>query len=176
MRSKHLGVAVLVVAAASCITACVGMGSVGQAKHAGGASIPRVLAPRSCSTADRLLKHALVSHGYYTMCGPASAVIRVKGTSYAIHGGNCADGVRLYFGVLGPGSAPHRGFFIDLAHKRAGAVDVTDGEVEFVPGVRAALSGTALVKPGPTRGTFDVYGRSASGPTGSKFTGSWTCS
>ena len=81
-----------------------------------------------------------------------------------------------YFGVLGPGSAPHRGFWIDLAHNRAGAVDVTDGEVEFVPGVRVALSGTALVKPGLKRGTFNVFGRSASGPTGGKFTGSWTCS
>jgi hypothetical protein len=168
MRSKQFGVAILVVVTVACTAAGIGMGSVGQATHA------QAPGPRSCGPAARLLKHALVSHGYLTMCGPASGVIRFKGTSYAIHGGLCSDG-RIYFGVLGLGSAPHKGFFIDLTHLRAGAVGVSDGEVEIVPGIRVALSGTALVKPSLKQGTFSVFGRSGSGRTGSTFTGSWNC-
>jgi hypothetical protein len=176
MRSRQLGVAILALATAVCTAAGIGMGSVGQTTHAGATPSPQTPGPRSCSVADRLLKHALASHGYVTMCGPASGVIRFNATSYAIHGGFCADGVRLYFGVLGPGSAPHRGFLLDLAHLRAGAVGVTDGEVEIVPGIRFALTGTAVVKPDLTQGTFKVFGRSGSQRTGRTFTGSWTCS
>lgn len=134
-----------------------------------------VVGPSSCPT-HGLLTHVIVRNGYRTMCGLASGVISLNGASYTLRGGFCDHG-RMGFGVLGPGSAPHRGLFIVLAHDRAGAVDVIDGEVELVPGIRVALSGTAVVEPRLRRGTFKVFGRAGLGtrPTGSRFTGSWNC-
>jgi hypothetical protein len=138
------------------------------------AAASREVGPRSCSTVDRRQQRVLVRNGYYTRCGPASAVLTFERRSYAIRGGFCTDG-RMSFGVSGAGSASHRGFAIILASNRSGGVPVIDGEVEFVPGIRVALSGTAIVRRGLKRGTFRVYGRSGTRPTGSKFTGSWNC-
>lgn len=141
----------------------------------GGATVG-VVGPSSCPT-HGVSTHVIVRNGYRTLCGLASGVISLNGVSYTLRGGFCDNG-RLGFGVLGAGSAPHRGLYIVLAHDRAGAVDVIDGEVELIPGIRVALSGTAVVAPSLRRGTFKVFGRagrSGTRPTGSRFTGSWNC-
>ncbi len=141
------------------------------------APLSGVVGPGSCPARLAVGQHGILRQGWETACGPGRALVTFKGVSYAIHGGYCTDG-RLGFGILGNGSAPHRGFAIVLAHNRAGVVNVIDGEVEFVPGVRVALSGTAVVEPGLKRGTFKVFGRggpNGTTPTGSRFTGSWDC-
>jgi hypothetical protein len=82
----------------------------------------------------------------------------------------------LDFGVYSPRATPHLGFGLRFDASRAGIVNVVDGELEMVPGIRVALSGTAHVDPGFRSGTFSVYGRGAGGRhTGGTFTGGWTC-
>jgi hypothetical protein len=44
-----------------------------------------------------------------------------------------------------------------------------------VPGIRVAASGTVLVNEALKGGSFFLYGRDASGPTGVTLTGTWTC-
>jgi hypothetical protein len=132
--------------------------------------------PRACP-AGRSLPHALVRDGYQTMCGTARVVVVSERASYTIRRGYCTH-ARITFGVLGSGSAAHRGFAIVFAQNRAGVVLVIDGEAEFVPGIRVALSGTAVVAPGLKNGTFKVFGRggrSGRTLTGRTFTGSWNC-
>jgi hypothetical protein len=133
--------------------------------------------PDTCP-AGRVVTHGLWHNGYSTLCGPAHVVVVTsKGTSYAIRGGFCSGG-HLGFGTFGNGSAPHHGFAIVLARNRAGPVKVIDGEAEFVPGVRVALSGRAVVAHGLRTGTFKVFGRGGSTGTtrtGATFTGSWNC-
>jgi hypothetical protein len=82
----------------------------------------------------------------------------------------------LDFGVLEPGRRPHKGLSLVLRPgDRPGHVAVVDGQLELVPGVRVAPSGTAIVSEGLAGGTFALFGRSAGGSTGSVFTGAWTC-
>jgi hypothetical protein len=57
---------------------------------------------------------------------------------------------------------------------RPGPVTIDDSEIE-VPGIRVAASGTVIVGKGLKGGSFFLYGRDASGPTGVTVTGSWTC-
>ena len=139
--------------------------------------LSEAVGPGSCPAHLKVGQHAILRHGWLRACGPGTALVMFKGVSYSIHGGSCTDG-RVYFGIVGPGSAPHRGFWIVLARKGAAAVNVIDGEVELVPGIRVALSGRAVVEPGLKRGTFTVFGRAGPNgttPTGSHFTGSWNC-
>ena len=41
--------------------------------------------------------------------------------------------------------------------------------------MRVAASGTVILGKGLRGGTFTVYGRTASGPTGVRLSGSWHC-
>ena len=84
----------------------------------------------------------------------------------------------LGFGVTTPRAVPHKGLFLMLEPgNRPGRVRIIDGQLDLVPGIRVALSGTAVVDRGLRSGTFWVYGRVwANIPSGGRFTGSWTCS
>jgi hypothetical protein len=82
---RSVGVAIVLLATASGIAAAIGT-AIDQPAYGGLVSIPRGFGPRSCSATARPSKHALVSHGYYTMCGPADGVIRSKGTAYETAG------------------------------------------------------------------------------------------
>jgi hypothetical protein len=57
---------------------------------------------------------------------------------------------------------------------RPGPVTIDDSEIE-IPGIRVAASGTVTVGKRLRGGTFNLYGRDASGPTGVNVTGTWTC-
>ena len=167
MRSRHLP---------GLVISAVIIGLV-AATAAFAATESAVVGPGACPAHLKVGQHAILRHGWERVCGPGSALVSFKGVSYSVHGGYCSDG-RVDFGISGPGSTPHRGFWIVLAHHGAGAVKVVDGEVELVPGIRVALSGTAVVEPGLKGGTFKVFGRGGSNgttPTGSRFTGSWNC-
>ena len=138
---------------------------------------PLFVGQGSCPAHLKVGQHAILRHGWVTACGPGSALVTFKGVSYAVHGGSCTAG-RAASALLGLAAHRTGGFWIVLADKRAGAVNVIDGEVEIVPGIRVALSGAAVVEPSLERGTFKVFGRggpNGNTPTGSRFTGSWNC-
>ena len=80
------------------------------------------------------------------------------------------------FGVVTHRPLAHRGLLLVLRPGyRSGRVSVIDGQLELVPGIRVAISGAAVVTMGRDGGTFTLFGRSAAGPTGSRFTGTRTC-
>jgi hypothetical protein len=149
-----------------------------------------VSTPRpTCSAADtRAHKTRVVGRGAHhapldlRYCGPARGVIDLDGRSYAIRGGWCRH-VRNGPGenensvaiglIANPPAAPGRGISLRLP-LRAGRIRIDDSEFE-VPGRRVAASGIVTVGTRLTSGTFNVYGRTAAGPTGIKLIGSWTC-
>jgi hypothetical protein len=53
-------------------------------------------------------------------------------------------------------------------------VQIDDSEIE-VAGTRVGASGTVLVGERLKGGSFFLYGRTASGPTGITLAGTWTC-
>lgn len=123
---------------------------------------------------------------YFRFCGPARAVVYMNGRSYRIGGGHCyplrssrttrrrLTEIAVGFITNAP-AAPGRG--IDLPHLEAtqrGPVQIDDSEIE-VAGTRVAASGTVLVGTGLKSGSFFLYGRDASGPTGVTLAGTWTC-
>jgi hypothetical protein len=128
--------------------------------------------PPQCSTNPPL--RTAQRRGFTVFCGPGSAVVWSKGVWHTIKGSGCTDG-RLAFGVWSQRRTPHEGLYIVLDSLRAGTVDMIDGGIELIPGTRTALSGTANVEPGLTRGTFNVYGPNGSGADGSRFIGAWNC-
>jgi hypothetical protein len=116
--------------------------------------------------------------------GSARVVVIARGVTYVIQGGlgGCSRPLGnpplrwIGAGSFTPLAKRHKGASVVLSPgDRAGRVKVIDGQLELVPGIRVALSGTAVVSSGLNAGTFKVYGRTANGPTGSWFTGSWTC-
>ncbi len=139
--------------------------------------------PPQCAAADVREGKVVRGNGVLAACGPARVIVRARGVSYVIQGGVCfppqGDNPAkrwLMFGAFTPLAKPHRGLGLVLRPgNRAGRVSVIDGELQLVPGIRVALSGAAVVKSGLNSGTFTVYGRWAKRPTGSWFTGSWTC-
>jgi hypothetical protein len=115
--------------------------------------------------------------GWWVQCGPASAVVTVRGVTHTIPHGACnGHGGRPDFGIYSQSSKPHIGFGLRLDTVRAGAVKVIDGELDVVPGFRVALSGTAHLARGLRSGTFSVHARGAdSRLAGHMITGRWTC-
>jgi len=55
-----------------------------------------------------------------------------------------------------------------------GPVQIDDSEIE-VAGTRVAASGTVLSGERLKGGSFFLYGRTASGPTGITLAGTWSC-
>jgi hypothetical protein len=138
---------------------------------------------QNCTAADAREGKVLRQHNVMRSCGLARVIVRAGGRFYVIRGGVCFapqgdDPAErwLMFGVFTPLAQPHSGLgLVVRPGDRAGRVSVIDGELQLVPGVRVALSGSAVVGSGLGRGTFSVYGRSAKGLTGGRFTGSWSC-
>jgi hypothetical protein len=157
-------------------------------------------APPKCSAADTRREAVLTSPltgdpVYIRACGRARATVRVNdGQPYLIRGGFCVPHEKarrskkskrralqgFYIGVLsnppgepsGAAAVPFLGSTTPVT--RPGRVTIDDSEFE-VPGIRVAASGTVTVGRLLRGGTFNLYGRDASGPTGVKVTGSWTC-
>jgi hypothetical protein len=110
-------------------------------------------------------------------------VVYLNGTTYRIRGGHCYPVqpsrtkrrllAEIEIGLIrNPAAAPGRG--ISLPHLEAtqpGPLSIDDSEIE-AGGMRVAASGTAK---GLKSGTFSLYGRDASRPTGVTPTGNWTC-
>jgi hypothetical protein len=154
-------------------------------------------APPRCSAADTR-RNALLhvddpANGqplYLRYCGPARAVVYLKGKSYRIQGGYCIppkrstgtkkprrrlDGIAIGLITNAP-ALPGRGvaFFWEPPVARGGPISIDDSEIE-VAGTRVAASGTVVVRERLTGGWFSLYGRDGSGPTGPLVSGSWTC-
>jgi|SRR4249919_2250423 len=144
--------------------------------------------PPRCSAADTRRNAFLWNSLYSRFCGPARAVVHLNGKTYRIRGGHCLprrsprtktkrrrlNGMEI--GLLADSPAP-AGRGISLIHWMATQprpVTIEDSEIE-VPGTRVAASGTIIVGKGLKGGTFSLYSRDASGPTGVTLTGSWTC-
>ena len=110
----------------------------------------------------------------------------LNGTTYRIRDGHCYPLrssrttrrllTEIAIGLIrDPPAAPGQGiWFVRLQATRPGPVSIDDSEIE-VPGIRVAGSGTILVNEGLKGGSFFLYGRDASGPTGVTLTGTWTC-
>jgi hypothetical protein len=132
-------------------------------------------APPQCSSADNS-KHAWLhvptpglpgGHPLYVrFCGPARAVVRVRGKTFDIRGGSCDDtsgyetiGIGLHAFARAPTAS-----YVAYASSTAPAVFVQ------LPGIRSAM-GQALTTGNPIRsGTFLGHFRD-----GTPFSGSWTC-
>ncbi len=124
---------------------------------------------------------------YIRFCGPARALVRVNGRAYRVQGGRCYRGpgtqasTRTLTGigiglVVNEPARPGLGvtFFWVPPSTHAGLVKIDDSEIE-VPGRRVAASGSVIVAKSLNGGSFRLYGRTASGPTGDRVTGTWTC-
>ena len=144
----------------------------------------------TCTAKDKRLSHLALEDGYYLACGPGSAVVRVKGTTYRIKGSRCfrgPTGARLYFGVFNSSNppqplSPQDGFtlMLERRHAQPAVADVVDGGINLVTSTNMVLSGTpsgtAHLAVGLKRGTFAGVGRGRSGNLhGVRFTGSWNC-
>jgi hypothetical protein len=118
---------------------------------------------------------AVERRGFTVFCGRGSAVVWSKGGWHVVKGSACtAD--HLEFGVWSQSPVPHEGFGIVLTSiDHAGNANVIDGEIQLIPGTRTALSGSVVIEPGLSSGTFNVYGRNGSAPDGSRFIGAWNC-
>ena len=139
-----------------------------------------VVVPRHCTAVDTRQRAVLITgnqpggHAYTRICGPARAVVRVRGTSYAIQGGSCAqvsDPRRwIYFGLIQSGGLPGaRGLSLVLEPgNRPGRVKIIDSIVQ-VEGLDLAPRGTAVLSDDLKSGTF--VGKWA----GTRVSGSWNC-
>jgi hypothetical protein len=147
--------------------------------------------PPLCSASDgrrsaTLQVPALGSTEAMRFCGPASASIRLNGKRYRIEGGHCFYGRPPYkrtilsgvaIGLItNPPKRPGLGIslFWDPPVTRAGSLVIDDSEIEL-NGMRIAASGQVYVAGGLRAGSFRLYGRDASGLTGPRLRGSWTC-
>jgi hypothetical protein len=125
---------------------------------------------------------------YERFCGPARAVVYLNGRTYRIQGGHCFP-VRsprtrmkrrlltdITIGLFSePPAAPGRGIWLPhFAATQPGPVQIDDSAIDLA-GMRLAASGTVLVGEGLKGGSFFLYDRTASGPTGITLTGTWTC-
>ncbi len=140
-----------------------------------------VAVPRNCTTVDTrqraVLSIGVDSNGgpaYTRFCGPARAVVKVRGVSYQINGGHCgqhSDPTRwVWFGLIKNGDRPGaRGLSLVLEPGNvAGSVKITDSIVQ-VAGLDLAPGGTAVVGDGLKSGTF------VGAWNGTRVTGSWVC-
>jgi hypothetical protein len=192
-RQRNWAAALLIAAAGAAVL--IGFGGHGGggstaalADGSGGGSKARTAspAPPRCSAADTRRTATLLVDGgvhnsplYIRSCGPAQAVIDLNGQSYPIRGGYCRPasvrGTELVsIGLLANApAAPGRGIALTLP-TRSGPTRINDSEFE-VPGRRVEASGTVILGKGLKGGTFTLYGRTASGPTGVRLSGSWAC-
>jgi hypothetical protein len=113
--------------------------------------------------------------------------MRVNGRAYRVQGGSCRRGLRTQArtrGLMGVGigliaNQPARpglgvNFFWVPPSTHAELVAIDDSEIE-VPGRRVAASGSVTVAESLNSGSFRLYGRTESGLTGDRVTGTWTC-
>lgn len=156
---------------------------------------PVSLTPPRCSPTDTKQQKTLTEPEprtgqlpiYFRFCGPARARVRVNGRAYDIQGGFCYRGpgaqaskrklMGIGIGLIANKPArPGFGvtFFWVPPSTDAALVAIDDSEIE-VPGRRVAASGSATVAKSLNSGSFRLYGRTESGLTGDRVTGTWTC-
>src|SRR3954447_6381989 len=146
--------------------------------NAASPTIPR------CTARDTQLNTTHSVSAYIRFCGAARGIVYLNDESYAVRGGHC-DPVEsprnkrrlltdITIGWLSePPAAPGQGIWLPhLQATRPGPVQLNDSEIE-VAGTRVAASGTVLVGAGLRSGSFFLYGRDASGPTGVTLAGTW---
>jgi hypothetical protein len=149
--------------------------------------------PPRCSATDTAVEKILstpeMSPGqgpaYIRFCGIARAFFRVNGRPYRVQGGHCFRGARpnrRRLSGVGIGFITNRPappgmgitFFWLPSSAHADVIKIDDSEIE-VPRRRIAASGTIVVAEDLNSGSFNLHGRTASGPTGDRVTGRWTC-
>ena len=143
--------------------------------------------PPTCTARDKASKTLVHRGGYALACGPGSATVIVKRTTYRIKGSRCflrADGARLYFGAV-KWDNPHLRARDSLSlvllrrHGQPGVATVADGMLTLVTRAGTVLSGTPFGKAhlllGLKRGTFTIFEHVRNGQTGRRFTGNWNC-
>ena len=146
------------------------------------ASSGDVAVPRKCTLADTreraILQTAIdpTSGGpaYMRFCGPAHAVVRVRGVSYAINGGSCGHAYSqtrwVYFGLITNGANAGAKGLSRVLHpaNKDGRADIVDSIVQ-VAGLNLAPRGIAVqsnqLKAGTFSGIWD----------GTHVRGSWRC-
>jgi hypothetical protein len=142
--------------------------------------------PPRCSASDTRRNATHFEAPYSRFCGPARGVVYLNGETYTIRGGHCYPRqaprkkrrrlTDITIGLFGdPPATPGRGIWLPhLLMTHPGLAHIDDSEIE-VPGMRVGGSGTVIVRNGLKDGSFFLYGRDASGPTGVIVTGTWTC-
>ena len=142
--------------------------------------------PPRCTAGDARRNATHFEAPYSRFCGPARGVVYLNGETYTIRGGHCHPRqaprkkrrllTHVTIGLISdPPAAPGRGISIpNLQVTRPGPVQIDDSEIE-VADTRVAASGTVLVGTGLKSGSFFLYGRDATGPTGVTLAGTWTC-
>jgi hypothetical protein len=142
--------------------------------------------PPRCSASDTRRNATHFEAPYSRFCGPARGVVYLNGETYTIRGGHCYPRqaprkkrrllTDVTIGLISDApAAPGRGIWIPhLQVTRPGPVQIDDSEIE-VADTRVGASGTVLVGERLKGGSFFLYGRTASGPTGIALAGTWTC-
>jgi len=142
-----------------------------------------VTAPRDCTAVETRQRAVLTTEdptdasgapAYFRYCGPAHAVVRVRGISYAISGGFCGHRYSqtrwLFFGLTVNGNRPGaKGLSLVLQPaNKDGRANIGDSIVQ-VGGLDLAPRGTAVQRNGLRAGTFSGVWK------GTHVSGSWVC-
>jgi hypothetical protein len=142
--------------------------------------------PPRCTVGDTRRNATHFEAPYSRFCGPARGVVYLDGKTYTIRGGHCNPRqsprkkrrllTDITIGLIADEpAAPGRGIWLPhLQATRPGPVQIDDSEIEMAD-TRVAASGTVLIGTGLKSGSFFLYGRDASGPTGVTLVGTWTC-
>ena len=147
--------------------------------------------PPACSPQQTQQQVTLTTGAYSTggdsyerFCGPGVLTITPTGggRSMTIRGGRCGRirvYRRVYFGLMSNGSlSPELGRGASLVLEpgnRSGRVKVIDGRLQPLA-VEVGLTGSAMVAPDLSSGTFSVVTRGGLGPGPNKaYTGNWKC-
>jgi hypothetical protein len=142
-----------------------------------------VTVPRHCTALETRQRAVLTTEdttdgsgapAYFRYCGHAHAVVRVRGTSYAISGGFCGHRYSqtrwVYFGLTMNGNrrgAKGLSLVLHPANKD-GRAEIVDSIVQ-VGGLDLAPRGTAVQSNGLRAGTFSGAWK------GTHVSGSWVC-
>ena len=142
-----------------------------------------VAIPRKCTAIETHQRTVLTTEdptdgsgapAYFRHCGPARAVVRVRGTSYAITGGFCGRRYSqtrwVYFGLIQNGNRPGaKGLSLVLQPaNKDGRANIVDSIVQ-VGGLDLAPRGTAVQSNGLRAGRFSGTWK------GTQVRGSWVC-